>query len=320
MASIVQHGKRFRAYICVRGVRESEIFETKTEAKNWAIRRELELKDESNKTAKITVRELATRWVKRYHTRPNIDWETKKLNKILSCWLGDLALTDFDKTQAAKWRDERLSQVQVGTVLREWNILSAMFSNATEEMGLLDKNPLKSLKRPEQPPARDRIASPAEMEKLELRAITRKAGRVALQMFKFGVQTGMSAGEIAALTYDQIDFNKRIIKLPTFKTRPARDVPLTKAALELIGNIESSGPVFSIRKTSNLDANWRDLCAAAGVEDLHFHDSRHMAATWMATKIDSLALAKLLGHRNLRQLLNTYYKADASSLVQKLDE
>lgn len=318
MASIVQHGKRFRAYVCVRGVRESEIFETKTEAKNWATRRELELKDDNNKTAKITVRELAARWVKRYHTRPNIEWETLKLNKILSGWFGDLMLTDFDKTQAARWRDERLSQVQVGTVLREWNILSAMCSNATEEMGLLDKNPLKSLKRPEQPPARDRIATPAEMEKLEIRAITRKAGRLALQMFKFGVQTGMSAGEIAALTYDQIDFQRRIIKLPTFKTRPAREVPLTKAALDLIDQ-NGDGRVFPV-KPQNLDANWRDLCAAAGVDDLHFHDSRHMAATWMATKIDSLALAKLLGHRNLRQLLNTYYKADAALLVDKLDD
>lgn len=130
----------------------------------------------------------------------------------------------------------------------------------------------------------------------------------------------MSAGEIAALTYDQIDFQRRIIKLPTFKTRPAREVPLTKAAIELIDKQDGAGHVFAIKKTSNLDANWRDLCAAAGVDDLHFHDSRHMAATWMATKIDSLALAKLLGHRNLRQLLNTYYKADAALLVDKLDE
>ncbi|HEX5486485.1 MAG TPA: tyrosine-type recombinase/integrase, partial [Limnobacter sp.] len=87
-------------------------------------------------------------------------------------------------------------------------------------------------------------------------------------------------------------------------------------ALELIGQPE--GKVFNTTPT-RLDANWRKLCEAAGVENLTFHDARHMAATWLSKKLDPLALAKMLGHRDLKHLLNTYYKEDAASLVEKLD-
>lgn len=77
MASIVPHGKRFRAHVCVKGVRDSELFETKSEAKAWAANREAELRN-VGPTANLTVRELAQRWVERYSHRPSIDWEVGK--------------------------------------------------------------------------------------------------------------------------------------------------------------------------------------------------------------------------------------------------
>ena len=315
MATIVKDGVRYRAQVYVKGVRQSKTFDTKTEAKDWAKRREFELMD-AGPTARMTVSELVEKWCVRYAFRTNIYKEEQRLKALTRGDFGQLLLSDLTKVEVAKWRDDRLKQVQAGTTLREFNLLSAMFSLAVDEMGLLPENPFRGVKRPVPPAPRSRIASNEDLERLEIAATLRPSGAIALRMFQLGIQTGMSVGELSKLTHDQIDRAKKIIRLPEFKTRPAREVPLTKAALGLIG--EGEGSVFGVR-ARNIDANWRDLCDAAAVDDLHFHDSRHMAATWMAAKIPAVALAKLLGHHNLKQLLHTYYKEDASLLVEKLE-
>lgn len=316
MASITKERGKYRVHIQVQGHRESASFETRSEAKEWAQRREQELKSDGG-SSRITFRELARLWVTRYPTRNQIEWESQRLDHLLNGWLGDTLLPKLDSVLVAKWRDERLEINQAGTVLRDWNLLSAVCTMAAKEMGKLAKNPFSGVKRPEQPPARDRLHTDKEMETLEFVAMTRPSGTKALTMYKFACQTGMSAGECCALGWHQVDLKTRVVSLPAFKTRPARQVPLSKVAIGLLGK-PGEGSVFGM-STERLDANWRNLCKAAAVEDLNFHDSRHFAATWLSKKIDSLALAKMLGHRDLHMLLNVYYKADAASLVGKLD-
>lgn len=315
MATFVQDGKKIRAQVWVDGKRKSKTFITKSEAKTWAALQESTLKVSGN-TARITFRQLAQAWVERYTRRPSIEWEARRLTALLAGDLGDTMLPNLNKVVVSKWRDDRLNEVSAGTVLRDWNLLSSVCSDAVSEMGLLDVNPFHGVRRPEPPPPRDRLHTDKEMEALEVASTARPIGGIVLRAFKLACQTGMSAGELCALTHEQINRSTRVAKLPAFKTRPPREVPLNMKAMELLGT--GTGPVFDIRP-SQLDANWRNLCNAAGVENLHFHDSRHYAATWMAKKIDAVALAKLLGHTNLKMLLNVYYKADAAALVDKLD-
>ena len=316
MASYYPSRGKIRAQVNINGQRESKTFDTKTEAKAWAIKREYELQSE-NGSARITFLELARLWVRRYPQRKQIDWESNRLEYLLAGWLGEVMLPKLSGVDVAKWRDERLKVNGAGTVGRDWNLLSSVCSLAVKEMGNLSKNPFTGIKRPEQPPPRNRLHTPREMECLEFFSITRPSGSIALRVYKFACQTGMSAGECCALTWDQIDFEEKIILLPPFKTRPAREVPLSKEALSLMGT-PSQGSIFNMT-AARLDANWRKLCAAAAVDDLNFHDSRHFAATRLSKKIDSLALAKMLGHRDLKMLLNVYYQEDAASLVDKID-
>lgn len=308
-------GGRVRVQIYVNGVRDSKICENKTEAKAWALAREHQVREKGN-PAKLTFRELVQAWIERYPNRPGIDWETKRLNVLMRGKLGDFTLKELSKVVVADWRDERLAEVKPGTVLREWTLLSSVCSDAVKEMGLLTENPFYGAKRPEDPPPRDRVATEKEMEQLEHFALLRPAGGVCLQMFKFAIETGMSIGEICALSWDQV--NGRVIKLPEFKTRPVREVPLSTKAWAILEKRKEAEPTIFGMTPQRADVNWRKLCSAAGVYDLHFHDARHMAASQLSKKIDALALAKMLGHRDLKMLLNVYYKADAASLVDKL--
>ena len=66
-----------------------------------------------------------------------------------------------------------------------------------------------------------------------------------------------------------------------------------------------------------LDVHWRGLCKAAGIEGLHFHDLRHCAITNLAKKLNVLELARMVGHKDVRQLM-TYYNPSSEDLAKKL--
>lgn len=101
-----------------------------------------------------------------------------------------------------------------------------------------------------------------------------------------------------------------------------RDVPLSQEALRIIAQLESgkdeTDSVFRISSTQNLDAAFRRAKALAAIDDLHFHDSRHTAITRLAKKLDVLALARMVGHRDLR-MLQIYYNESAEDMAGRLD-
>jgi integrase len=65
-------------------------------------------------------------------------------------------------------------------------------------------------------------------------------------------------------------------------------------------------------KDSQRDALWRKAVKQAGVKDIHFHDSKHEAATRLSKFIDVLALSHALGTKDVRLLRDTYYNNDAA--------
>jgi integrase len=54
------------------------------------------------------------------------------------------------------------------------------------------------------------------------------------------------------------------------------------------------------------------------LENLHFHDSRADALTRMARKMDVMTLARVSGHRDLRQLLDAYFRESASDIAKRI--
>jgi hypothetical protein len=56
----------------------------------------------------------------------------------------------------------------------------------------------------------------------------------------------------------------------------------------------------------------------AMVEGLTFHDSRHLAITKQSKKLDILALARMVGRWDLRQL-QVYYNESAEDIAGRLD-
>jgi integrase len=135
----------------------------------------------------------------------------------------------------------------------------------------------------------------------------RKSARVGAA-FLFAIETAMRAGEICALTWDNV-FEKHM-HLPVTKNGYSRDVPLTVEASRIIEQLkpvtETEPTVFAVSARS-VDALFRKAKKRALIEDLHFHDSRREALTGLAEIFDVMELARISGHRDLRIVQNVYY-------------
>ena len=126
----------------------------------------------------------------------------------------------------------------------------------------------------------------------------------------------MRKGEMLSLRWDWI--RGSVAQLPRSKNGDARAVALSSAALEILSTLRGLDTVMVFTVTPDTaDALFRKAVKSAGIQDLHFHDSRSEAITRLARKLDVLELAKQVGHRDLKSLMH-YYAPSAEDRARKI--
>jgi integrase len=318
MASIRKVGKRWRAEIARKGVRKSRVFATRREASDWAAHEEFLITGGEKVAATLSFGDVLKRYSREVSpSKRGARWEIMRLEKMQRDPIARKRLSDVTAADLARWRDTRLGEVQPGTVRREMGILSGVFSVAKKEWGLLRSNPMENVKKPPSPQGRERLPTPAEIERLRDAAgdLSTYTGR-AFHAFMFSCETAMRAGEVCGLTWDCIDLDRGVAHLHKTKNGRPRDVPLSRAARAMLVELESFPRVFSMTPRQ-LDANWRKLRAKAKVDGLTFHDSRHHAITQLAQRVEVLDLARIVGHTDLKMLMR-YYNRSASDIADML--
>jgi integrase len=324
MAHIRKRGKGWYVEIDKKGVCKHATFDSKTEAARWAAETEaLIVAGKDTSIPDITFGQLLDKYSKEVSPKKRGSrWEEIRIELIKRDELAGVKLAALDERNFADWRDRRLESVSAASVRREWNILSAACSIALKEWKWLERHPMKAVKRPAPPEARDRRISDREIETLLYTlgydgntpsTITARVGAA----FLFALETAMRAGEIAALTWDRVNLEKRYLTIQTGKTASAkRHVPLSTEAIRILNQMGTEGSVFGLT-TQQIDALFRKAKAKALIEDLHFHDSRAEAITRLAARLDILTLARMVGHKDLK-MLTIYYRESAEDIAKKL--
>jgi integrase len=337
LASFIKAKGVWRVQLYVKGHRESATFSTKAEAQAWAAECETELRKQkvTGIVAGKTVRDAFQKYEKEVSkTKRGYRWEAIRLAFLAEIQIGedhdrmkfgDIKLSDLKTTHVAQLRDERLKVVKGSTINRDFNLISNVFSIARDEWHWIAESPTTKVRRPKDPPPRDRRPTDDEIERLcfalgfDEGPVRTKNGAVAVAWL-FAIETAMRAGEICNLLPEH--FEGRVAHLLGGATKNGykRDVPLSKRAVQLLEYLpvpEVGKPVFGITAAS-LDALFRDAKERCAIENLTFHDSRHEAITRLSKKMDVLALARIVGHRDLKQLM-VYYNATAEELAGRLD-
>lgn len=328
MASIRQRAGKWQARITRKGYpQEVKSFSSRADAARWA--REVELAMDRGSfhgvgdADRIPLRELMSRYLLQVTpTKRGAKDEAIRLRALQRTRLASFTLETLTVSEIAAFRDQRLTTVRAGAVIRDLSLLSSVINHARREWGATAENPCALIRKPRAPKGRSRLLTHEEQARL-LHALAPTGRRNPLMqpLVMLALETAMRRGELLALQWRHVDLNQRVALLEITKNGESRAVPLSSKAAEVLASLRTrqvgDARVFPIQAAS-VHAAFRRACVRAGVSDLRFHDLRHCAATRMADKLTNvLELSAVTGHRTI-QMLKRYYHPSASALAAKL--
>lgn len=325
-----KRGDAYRIEIMFDGKRYSATRDTEKECEQWAAMKLLELKaglKESDPLEKpiFTFMQLFDVYLEK------VGKHSKSKNWILTQYktferkLGDLvfkSIHDITPQDLTSWRNKRSEQVKENTVLKEISLYSAMFTYAQKEMFLLESNVWMLITKPVKPESRYRRISQHEIDTMlqlleyEIGQVPTKPQHYVAWGFLFAIETAMRRGEILSMKRSEI--YDGYVHLPKTKNGSKRNVPLSKFAKELISLIPHEDEQIIPQSADAFRKLWERRKADSGIEDFHFHDTRHEAISRMVKirKLPVEVLAKITGHKKIEVLVNVYYNPDADELVE----
>lgn len=293
-----------------RGVRKSQSFESKGAAVAWAGRVEGEIMaGVRGEVPNLTVLALFERYEKEVSAhKKGKRWEVVRLMALGRDSLALVKLRQLDTPHVAAWQQRWLERMKSASVRRVRNLLNNVFEIAVNEWHWLKKNPFgprgKSVRRPKDGKARDRIATPVEQE-----ILIREASEDLSRAIVAALETAMRAGDIAS----KPAINGHVAKLPDSKNGEGRQVPLSAKAKKVF----EEGINLSAGSISTLFAR---LCKEIQppIKGLTFHDLKHTAMTRLSKKLDPWELCKMTGNKDIKLVLRVYYKMDPEDVAKKL--
>jgi integrase len=321
---IRKQGTKWRVEIVRNGTRTSATFETKSAAQQWGIREEAALIAESRGAfPRRTFAEAIDRYVEKVSSlKQGERFERLRLEALKRDFpeLAAKQLTKLTTADFVMWRDTRLAKVTKGSVQRDINLLSHVLTKARTEWKWMGESPLVGMEAPGDNAPRDRLPTNSEIRRI-LRFLGHVTGRLPTTKqqetglaFLLALRTGMRAGEVLQLGPSSVVGSVATVSHKMqYRTGKPRKVPLSRHALRLLRGFQG----FTLSSES-LDALFRKARDALLIKDLHFHDARAAALTRFSRKVDVLELARISGHKDLRTLLGTYYRASSEDIAGRL--
>jgi integrase len=305
----------------------SKTFINKADAERWAKQVEVDMQKGSYTNLilaeRTTLGELIDRYIAEVIPTMRGALEDRfRLKALQRRTLSKLSMTALTPAKIAEYRDQRLTQVSSGTVIRELAYISSIINQARREWGINIDNPIRLVRKPQSPQGRNRILNEAEKLRILDELVPRPTRRVSMWMkplVEFALETGMRRGEMLALTWTNVDLINRTAYLHLTKNGESRTVPLSSKAIQILKSLPRNiaGEVFPI-KPEAVAAAFIKATRRAGVKDFHFHDLRHTAITHLATRLPNLIeLAAVSGHKSLA-MLKRYYHPTTKELANKL--
>ena len=228
--------------------------------------------------------------IMRVHLRPK--WGSKRLDEIIT-------------QDVAKWLAElRTKGLAPATVEKIRITFNRSFELALKwGVAGLKANPVRGIPRPAYSNARTRYLTSEEAGKL-LTATMKSRNKQLSNIVGLLLFTGARKNELLQAQWQHVDLERKVWLIPTSKTGKARHVPLSQAAIDIIEklprfkdcpwllpNPKTKEPFTDIKNP------WDSARKAAGLGNLHLHDLRHSAASFMINAgIDLFAVGRILGH------------------------
>lgn len=269
-----------------------------------------EMLDEKEKTVSATT-------IKRYR-------ETlRHLSDLFNRNIEDLTIHDLKSLINEKYA-EGLSK---SSLIKIRNLYSLIAKFAIEK-GLHITNYTSSITIPQNAPQAERTALTYDEINIINQHVTDEFGLYPFTM----LYTGLRRGELCALTWDAVDFDKKAIavvqSIEYIHNRPVLKSPKTKAGVRMIPILDNLYPhLLNAYKSKNSDdvyvfggpapysdtmmkRRWKKYISSVGLT-ITQHQLRHTYATLLyRAGIDAKTAQNFLGHADIQTTLNIYTHID----------
>lgn len=328
-----QNGKvSYQAQVRIQGYPpQSKTFLRKTDAKQWAIQTETEIRTgmtiRKSSASKHTMRDM----LERYRDTVLIDKAGggKDHKTHIAWWIGELgpyALSEVTTDVVTRSIDKfKKTKTRLGTppapatVMRYMMALSHAFTVARKQWHWCESSPVENVQRPKVKNERTRYLT--DQERADLLAACKASRNPDLYLVVLlAISTGMRKGEIMGMRWQDIhesaEQNFTRVHLTKTKNDKARSVLITSPALELLEarrkvvvEANKGKPAVGLIFPSSVDAEqpvdlrkpWLSALKAAAIEEFRFHDLRHTTASYLAMDGASLlSISKVLGHQTTK--------------------
>ena len=319
----------------------SATFKRIGDAREWAARTETEIKEAryfDRRSITITVAQALEKYLAEVSSKKAKTTQAREQStaRVLERDLGpQRLLVDITGADVATYRDKRLNKpASAYSVLLELALLSHLYRTAAREWGYVGlKNPVAGIDRPAVP--RGRTLFLTQEQSHALLEQCRKSQNPRLYPYVLTLlHTGMRPGEAAGMQWRHVHFDMRIIELIDTKNGDIRRVPMTQTVVDTLKRIKKPASEYVFLTSSQVKKGIKALPskyfqktfdnarAKAGLPQIHMHDMRHTAASFLLMAgVDLRTLAALLGHRTMQMVMRYTHLLDdhKQAAIDKLD-
>jgi len=240
-----------------------------------------------------TARDFLTSWAERrkLDTSKRTYDAYKQVTRDFVASLGTRAerdISQINKADVVKYRDEVLVRTSVATANKSLKYLRVALGAAYKD-GITQDNPAAKVDAIRRRDDERRQRRPFTLG--ELKAILANASAEWRGIILFGFYTGQRLSDLAALTWQNLDLEREVIRFVTSKTGRQMEIPITGPLLAHIETMSSSdepgAPLFpgahaiAIRESnsSQLSQQFYELLVAAGLAKARPRDKQRMDET-----------------------------------------
>jgi integrase len=304
--------------------RVTKTFRVLADAKMWARQMEAradreDLPPDTTVLRTVTLRELVARYKDTVSIRKrSAATEQDLLDVFLRQPICSRLVLEIRPSDFARYRDERLQQIKPSSLRRELAPVRHMFEVAKREWGLpIRQNPVAGLAIEGADRRRERRLHHGELEMI-LQAAGACQNKLIAPIIAVAVLTGMRRGEILAMRWANVDYQRKTLLIPISKNGQSRTIPLFDTVAEILNNVPRAGDcVFPISGNA-LRLAWERIKRRANITDLHFHDLRHEAISrFFEAGLSIAEVALISGHRDARMLFR-YTHPQREQIIAKM--
>lgn len=347
MASITKRGGSY--FVQIRKKSHPPLhksFKTKRAAQQWATQTEADINageiidSSSYKLADAVDRyiENPDRRLTTYQRRVLKWWREDSANrkgaKLGTKKLAGLRRSDFNEARdlLRSMESRHGKRLAPSTINRRLSLVSAVLTEAME-WDWIKTNPAR-IRRLVENNERDRLLTEDERARL-LEACKASDEPALYPLVVCAMLSGARASELQGLRWKDVDLDKGVARLTKTKNDTRRAIPMRGLALELLRDMKAAETVVDLKGDGFVFKNktgfapfyfrpaWGEARAAAKLDDVRFHDLRHLAASMLAMAgATQRELQEVLGHQSaqMTKRYSHFFDQHIAELGDRLQE